>query len=128
MWGGPASACPMAMAKAAEKPRPSTRSQSKHPRQHLRNLNDKFLYINALQEYLNTEFPNSGAFGAKMAISDVSDFQTFAEQRQRSNRFRPLQCNGTGPFFPTSAAGGQRLREKKQRSARVLTRVLEDFL
>ena len=36
-----------------------------------------------------------------MAISDVSDFQTFAEQRQRSNRFRPLQCNGTGPFFST---------------------------
>ena len=62
--------------------------------------------------------------------SAVANFShlTSAEQRQRSNRARPLLCNGTGPFFPTSAARKQRFGPKKQRSARVLARVLKDFL
>jgi hypothetical protein len=51
-----------------------------------------------LQEHLNTEFPNSGAFGAKMAISarfglfdlcrttaEVKPVQTSAVQRHRSD-------------------------------------------
>ncbi len=87
----------MAMAKAAAKPLPSTRSQSKHPRQHLRNLSDKFICVNTLHEYLSAEIPNSGAFGAKTAISArfglfdlcrttavVKPFQTSAVQRHRS--------------------------------------------
>jgi hypothetical protein len=40
--------------------------------------------------------------------------QTSAEQRQRSHVLRPLLCNGTGPFFQTSAAGGQRYGPKSR--------------
>jgi hypothetical protein len=64
----------------------------------------------------------------KILFGRISGVLTSAEQRQWSNRSRPLLCNGTGPFFPTSAAGRQRLGAKKQRSARVLARVLEYFL
>ena len=38
--------------------------------------------------------------------------------------FRPLLNNGTGPFFPTSAARRQRSGKMKQRPARVR----KDFL
>jgi hypothetical protein len=64
----------------------------------------------------------------RILFGRISGVLTSAEQRQWSNPSRPLLCNGTGPLFSTSAAGRQRFGAKKQRSARVLTRVLEDFL
>jgi hypothetical protein len=89
---------------------------------------DKLLFINKLYLNLSTNLPEHRDFGAKKPIHGLFERQTSAEQRQRSNRSRPLLCNGTGPFFLTSAAGRQRLGAKKQRSARVLARVLKDFL
>jgi hypothetical protein len=76
---------------------------------------------------LGREWLDTRQLGQDLCRGKFRSFElpaTSAEQRRRPNWTRPLPNSGRDPLFLTSAGGRQRSVTKKQRSRRVLTRVL----